>query len=209
MVYFLDNDVILKLTGYGITNEALECLKIERSNIRVLDSARFVFGSKKLKKKYSESILLSAIDFVEKCATISSQDSDEYRLLVKEIKNDIDPGEATLIAATFQEFGSFLATGDKRCLKALATIECLQTIHEGLQNRVICLEQIICQLIEIKGFDWVLEKVLPNLECDKAVKAAFGSGSKSQCETVRRTLNSYIQDLRTESSGILVKSMTV
>lgn len=210
MVCFFDNDIILKLTAYGMMDEALECLKMDWSNVRVLESARFVFErSKKLKKKHSESILLSAIDFVEKCATISSQDSDEYRLLMKEIKNDIDPGEATLIAATFQEFGSFLATGDKRCLKALATIECLQTIHEGLQNRVICLEQIICQLIEIKGFDWVLEKVLPNLECDKAVKAAFGSGSKSQCETVRRTLNSYIQDLRTESSGILVKSMTV
>jgi hypothetical protein len=207
MVYFLDNDVILKLTAYGITNEALECLKIERSNIRVLDSARFVFGSKKLKKKYSETVLLFATEFVKQCTTISSKDSNEHKLLVEQ--DGIDLGEATLITAIIQESGSFLATGDKRCLQALATTECLQTIHKSLQGRVVCLEQIICKLIETQGFDWVLEKILLNLECDKAIKVAFGSGSRSQCESVLGTLNSYIQELRVESGGILVESMTV
>jgi hypothetical protein len=203
MVYFLDNDVILKLTTYRMLNQALDCLEIDRSDIRVLASARFVFGSKKLQKKYSAETLLSAIEFVKSCTTISAQDNDEYRLLEKQAKNDIDPGEATLIAATFHESASLLATGDKRCLQALASIESLALIHEKLQGRVICLEQIICKLIETQGFDWVLEKILPNLDCDKALKSAFGSGSNSQCETVLETLNSYIQDLQTTSSGIL------
>ena len=158
MVYFLDNDVILKLTTYRILNKALDCLEIDRSDIRVLASARFVFGSKKLQKKHSKEILLSAIKFVESCATISAQDNDEYRLLEKQAKNDIDPGEATLIAATFHESASLLATGDKRCLQALFSIESLELIHKKLQGRVICLEQIICKLIETQGFDWVLDR---------------------------------------------------
>jgi predicted nucleic acid-binding protein len=203
MVYFLDNDVILKLTTYRMLNEALDCLEIDRSDIRVLESARFVFGSKKTQKKYSEETLLSAIEFVKSCTTISSQDNDEHRLLEKQAKNDIDPGEATLIAATFQESASLLATGDKRCLKALANIECLDFIHKGLQGRVICLEQIICKLIKAQGFDWVLERVIPNLDCDGTLRAAFGSGSKSQYETVLQTLSIYIQELQTTSSGIL------
>ena len=203
MVYFLDNDVILKLTTYRILNEALDCLEIDRSDIRVLASARFVFCSKKLQKKHSKEILLSAIEFVESCATISAQDNDEYRLLEKQAKNDIDPGEATLIAATFHESASLLATGDKRCLQDLFSIESLELIHKKLQGRVICLEQIICKLIETQGFDWVLERVLPNLDCDKALKSAFGSGSNSQPGTVLGTLNSYIQDLQKTSSGIL------
>ena len=61
----------------------------------------------------------------------------------------------------------------------------------------------ICKSIEIQGFEWVLEKVIPNLDCDATLRAAFGSGSKSQCETVLGTLNSYIQDLQITSSGIL------
>ncbi len=205
MIYFLDNDIILKLTTYKMLDETLNCLEIDQSNIRVLDSARFVFGSKKLKKNYSEETLLSTIKFVKNCSSISSQDNDEYRLLEKQARNNIDPGEATLIAATFHEPASLLTTGDKRCLKALANINCLEFIHQGLQGRVICLEQIICKLIKTKGFDWVLERVLLNLECDKALKAAFGSGSESQCETVLCTLNSYIQNLQTTSSGILSK----
>ena len=150
-VYFLDNDVILKLTTYRMLDEALDCFKIDRSDIRVLESARFVFGSPKLRKKYSEEALILATEFVKKCPEIATQDSEEYRLLEKQIKNDIDPGEATLIAATFQESASLLATGDKRCLKALANTECLDFIHKGLQGRVICLEQIICRSIGYSG----------------------------------------------------------
>jgi hypothetical protein len=203
MVYFLDNDVILKLTIYRMLDEALDCLEIDRSDIRVLESARFVFRSKKLSKKYSEETLSSAIEFVKSCTTISAQDNDEYRLLEKQIKNDIDPGEATLIADTFHESASLLATGDKRCLKALATTECLDLIRKKLQGRVICLEQVICKLIETQGFDWVLERVLPNLDCDKALKSAFGSGSNYQCETVLETLSIYIDDLQIISLRIL------
>jgi hypothetical protein len=203
MVYFLDNDVIRKLITYRMLDEALDCLEIDRSDIRVLESARFVFGSKKMQKKYSEEILLSAIEFVKSCATISAQDNDEYRLLEKQAKNDIDPGEATLIAATFKESTSLLATGDKRCLKALASIECLDFIHKELQGRVICLEQIIWKLIRMQGFDWVLERVVLNLDCDSTLRAAFGSGSNSQQETVLQTLDIYIKDLQTTSSGLL------
>jgi hypothetical protein len=204
MIYFLDNDVILKLTTYRMLDEALDCLEIERSDIRVLASARYFFGKNKgVKKKYSEVTIALAIEFVKSCTTISSQDNDEYRLLEKQAKNDIDPGEATLISATFKESASLLATGDKRCLKALATIECLDFIHKQLQGRVICLEQIICKLIKAQGFDWVLERVIPHLDCDGTLRAAFGSGSNSQSETVLQTLNIYIQDLQTTSSGIL------
>jgi hypothetical protein len=102
-VCFLDNDVIIKLTTCGLLSEALECLEIDRSNVRVLSSARFVFKGPKMRKKHSEQVLASAVEFVESCITIPPQDSDEYLLLEQQIKNDIDAGEATLIAATAQE----------------------------------------------------------------------------------------------------------
>ncbi len=201
MVYFLDNDVILKLTTYRMLDEALDGLEIDRSNIRVLDSARFVFEKKKeLREKYSAAIREAAIDFVKQHVKIASQDSDEHRLLIGQ--NGIDIGEATLITATIQESASFLVSGDKKCLNALVAKD-LDSIHKKMQGRVICLEQIICRSIQTQGFDWVLERVLPNLECDKTLKAAFGSGTKSQAETVLYTLNSYIQDLQVKSSGIL------
>jgi hypothetical protein len=201
MVYFLDNDVILKLITYGMLNEALDCLKIDRSNIRVLDSARFVFKKhKKVIENHSLQVRTSAISFVEQHTEIAFQNSDEHILLVGQ--NGIDIGEAILIAATIRESSSFLISGDKKCLNALASKD-LDSIHKKMQGRVICLEQIVYKLIEIQGFVWVMDRILPNLACDATLKAAFGSGSKSQCETVLGTLNGYIQDLQKTSSGIL------
>jgi hypothetical protein len=202
-VCFLDNDVIIKLTTCGLLSEALECLEIDRSNVRVLSSARFVFKRPKMQKIHSKEVLASAIEFVESCTIIPSQDSNEYRLLEQQVKNDIDVGEAILIAATAQEAAFLIVTGDKRCLKALAAAEELNLIQKRLQGHVICLEQIICKLIDERGFDWVLVKVLPALDCDKALKTAFGSGSKSQCENVLQTLNSYVEELQNISGGIL------
>jgi hypothetical protein len=201
MVYFLDNDVILKLTTYRMLDEALDCLEIDRSNIRVLNSARFVFEKhKKVRENYLETVRESAINFVSQHTEIAAQNSEEHKLLLAQ--NGIDLGEATLITATIQESASFLVSGDKKCLNALAAKD-LYLIHKKMQGRAICLEQIICKSIEIQGFDWVMDRILPNLACDATLKAAFGSGSKSQCETVLGTLNGYIQDLQKTSSGIL------
>jgi predicted nucleic acid-binding protein len=202
-VCFLDNDVIIKLTTCGLLSEALECLKIDQSNARVLSSARFVFGSSKMRKKHSEQVLSSATEFVKGCMTIPPQDSDDYRLLEQQIKNDIDAGEATLIAAAVQESNFWIVTGDKRCLKALAATKELDSIHKKLQGHVICLEQIICKLITAQGFASVREKVVPARDCDQVLKSAFGSGSQSECQNVLETLNSYIEDLRKISNNLL------
>jgi hypothetical protein len=203
MVYFLDNDVILKLTTYRMLDEALDGLEIDRSDIRVLESARFVFEKhKKAIEKYSSETRESAINFIKPRTKIAAQNNDEYKLLIAQ--NGIDIGEATLITATIQESASFLVSGDKKCLNALVSKD-LDSIHKKMQGRVICLEQIICRSIEIQGFGWVLDRIIPNLACDATLRAAFGSGSKSQYETVLGTLNSYIQDLQITSSGILSK----
>jgi hypothetical protein len=202
-VCFLDNDVIIKLTTCGLLSEALQCLEVDRSNIRVLSSARFVFGRPKMRKKHSEQVLESAIEFVKGCTAIPPQDSDEYRLLEQQIKNDIDAGEATLMAAAAQESDFWIVTGDKRCLKALAATKELDSIHKNLQGHVICLEQIICKLITVQGFESVREKVVPARDCDQVLKSAFGSGSKSECQNVLKTLNDYIDDLCEISNNIL------
>ena len=83
MVYFLDNDVILKLITYGMLDEALDCLKTDRSNIRVLESARFVFEKhKKAIEKYSLETRESAISFVRPHTKIAAHNSDEHKLLL-------------------------------------------------------------------------------------------------------------------------------
>jgi hypothetical protein len=208
-VCFLDNDVIIKLTTCGLLSEALECLKIDQSGIRVLDSARFFFlKNREMRKKHSKEVLEFAVDFVEKHTTISAEDNEDYKLLITQNSNGIDPGEAKLISATIQDSSYCLFTGDKRCLRALYNAKELSEIHSKLQGRVICLEQIICELIKVYGFELIREKIVPARDCDQVLKAAFGSGHQSQKEITLEMLNSKIKDLRIESGYILMEYIT-
>jgi hypothetical protein len=199
---FLDNDVILKLTICGLLYEALDCLEIEITDIRVLSSARYVLNGAKMRKKYPEEALDSAIKFVEKCSTLEPKFTDDYQLLNK--SDGIDVGEAALIAAAIQEPAFLLVTGDKRCLRSLAAIAELDSIHKTLQGHVICLEQIIYKLIETQNFESIRARILLVRNYDTALKSAFGSGDKSEYQNVREALKSYIEDLQKDSNDVLV-----
>ncbi|MGL5065959.1 MAG: hypothetical protein ACRC62_38815 [Microcoleus sp.] len=200
-VLFLDNDIILKLVACNLFWESVVSLGATQLDLRVLPDAKFVFkNSRKIVRKYPEAIRSSAISIVGCCPKIQLVSIDPLQQL--EIEG-IDPGERLLIAAALDEESFYLATGDKRCLKALAAAPQLFEIKQRLEKRVICLEQLIKKLIEIQGFDEVLSRVLPVRDCDKALASIFGSGSRATRDNVLLALSGYIDELREETSGLL------
>jgi hypothetical protein len=200
-VLFLDNDAILKLVACNLFWETVAAIGATQADLRVLSDAKYVFRkSRKVVQKYPPAIRDSAISIVEGCAKIKLQSSQALQDL--EIEG-IDPGERLLIAATQDEVSFYLATGDKRCLKALAAAPQLVEIKQRLSGRVICLEQLILKLIEIKGFDEILSRVLPARNYDKALASIFGSGERATRDNVLLALSGYIEDLRRENEGFL------
>lgn len=161
VIYFLDNDIILKLSTFDLLDATIATLKVNPENLRVLDTARFVFqGNRKVSEKYSEVIRRRAINFVEGCQTVNPVDSSEFILL----RQMLDVGEATLVATTCDVSPFVLLTGDKRFLKALATHLGLAEVAERLRGRVICLESVILLLIQHMGFEIVKMRVLPEMK---------------------------------------------
>ncbi len=200
-VLFLDNDAILKLVACHLFWETVAALGSTPEELHVLSDAKYVFKkSRRVISKYPEAIRINAISIVEGCQAIKPDFNSELPEL--EIEG-IDPGERLLISATRNESAFYLVTGDKRCLKALAAASQLAEIRERLQGRVICLEQVIFKLIEIQGFDKVLNKVLLGRDYDKALASVFGSGERATEENVLLGLLAYIEDLRQETEGIL------
>lgn len=200
-VCFLDNDIILKLATCNLFSEAISSLGLDETDLRVLESAKYVFlRNRKVKNKYPQSIRDNTILIVDRCQKIQPEISEEVGQLQIE---GIDPGETTLISATKGVESFYLITGDKRCLIALAEASQLVEIRQRLLGRVICLEQIILKLIETQGFNEVLVKVLPGREYDTALKAIFGSGEKATQENVLQMLEGYIGELRIKTSGLL------
>jgi hypothetical protein len=69
---------------------------------------------------------------------------------------------------------------------------------------VICFEQVLCRVIARFGFNHVLCKVVPVLDCDTALRAAFGSGFDSTESNTLACLRSYIDELRELSIDLLI-----
>jgi hypothetical protein len=72
-----------------------------------------------------------------------------------------------------------------------------------LGGRVICLEQIILKLIEVKGFVFVRDRVVPMVSCDKSLQICFGYSISASEENVVAGLNSYINDVRQQAPNLL------
>ena len=200
VIYFLDNDIILKLSAFNLLDAAIAALKISPENLRVLDTAQHVFKrNRKVSQKYSEVTRERAIDFVKSCQTVKPVDSPEFIVLGQML----DVGEATLVAATREVSPFIFMTGDKRCLRDLATKAELTEVAERLRGRVICLEQVILLLIRQQGFEIIKQYILPMLDCDTSLKACFGSGEKAIERNVIEALEGYITDLEKSSIGLL------
>lgn len=206
-ICFLDNDIILKLTACSLFDDAISILNIKRDNLRVLPSARYYFkNSRRAKKLYPENIINQVTAIANRYQTIEIVTKEALQEINKlQSYEGIDDGEANLIAATREINAFWLTTGDKRFLKTVASYDELAIIRDRLQGKVICLEQLIRQSIRIKGFEFILPKVLLATQYDAALKVIFGSKEQSTENNVLNALDSYIRDLDTSTKGILRK----
>jgi hypothetical protein len=200
-VCFLDNDIILKLIACNLLDESVKILNLNESDLRVLPSLKYYFNKK---KRYSEEIRIKIKNVANRYQTINSNTPGAIQEIDQLLKyEDIDNGEALLIAATREEESFWLTTGDKRFLRALANSPELISIVSRLEGRVICLEQLIRQVIYKQGFQPTLVNILPARQYDTSLKSIFGSGENSTKDSVLSSLDYYIEDLRKDTKGML------
>jgi hypothetical protein len=119
------------------------------------------------------------------------------------LRDFIDIGEASLIAATGKKETFFFMKGDKLCLESLANNPSLSSVHYRLCGRTICLEQLIYRLIMSQGFEVIQKKIVSAYDCDRAIKNIFGVSTFADEQTVIINLKSYINDLQMRSRGLL------
>ena len=207
-VCFLDNDILVKLVACNLFNEAIATLNVQQSNLMVLPSARYYFErSKRAKRRYPENIRLKATEIANSCQTIEQLETSVLNEIgILQQYENIDDGEATLVAATRGKNCFWLTTGDKRFLRTVANSFELDFIVSRLQGKVICLEQLIFNVIHKQGFIKTLTRIVSNNDArqyDTALKIVFGSGDKSTKNSVISSLNYYIEDLRKDTQGML------
>jgi glutaredoxin-related protein len=208
--YCLDNDIILKLATCNIFDETLTTLAINYSQVNILETAKHKFRSLKKRQRGKESgdyNIESALAITALCSEISNSKISQDIFTQLQAIDGIDAGESVLISHVVylnqQGNLSYLLTGDKRCLQALAKANEIAEIKQYLDRKVWCLEQLILKNIEEHGFDIVKQKMVLGRDCDQVIKAAFGSKEQSTVAGTKEVLTSYIQNLRQETGSLL------
>jgi hypothetical protein len=205
-ICFLDNDIIHKLVAFQLFDEAIAIseLQIDKANLRVLPTAKHFFRGKQKKKGASpDPVLTEVIGLVSSFASAISDLDDAVieELMQLQKVAGIHEGERALIVATRSQTDFLLLSGDKNCMRSIAKIP--EQIYRRLCGRVICLEQIILKLIEVKGFVFVRDRVLPMVSCDKSLQICFGYSTPASEENVIAGLNSYINEVRQQAPDLL------
>jgi hypothetical protein len=207
MICLSDNDIIKKLAICNLLDEMLAVLEAGHGDVRVLPSAKFVLGiakqPEKARARYGSAVFDRLADFLGKVRELSAPPSPEEQLLFDDAIG-IDPGEAVLFSATAEYTDFLLATGDKRSLRALVGLPAPNAVMARLVGRVICFEQILVRVMKLYGFDHLLDRAVPAVDCDTVLRAIFGSGLDAVETNVRGSFDAYIRHLRGETGSLLI-----
>lgn len=203
-VCFLDNDITYKLVAFQLFDAAIATLQIDKTSLQVLPTAKFFFQRKQKKKgAFPDEVLAAVIDLVSSCDSVIADVDDAVAEELSQLRQveGIDEGEATLIVATRSQTDFLLLSGDKRCMRGLEKIP--KHIYKRLCGRLICLEQIILKLIEVRGFVFVRDRILPMVSCDTSLQICFGYSTPATEENVIAGLSSYINEIRQQAPNLL------
>lgn len=200
VVYFLDNDIIIKLSAYNLFWDAMKAWGIPDPSIQVLPTAsRFISRDWSIKDQYDERTRTEACRIVDKCEKLVNPNAPEY-LSLQTIEG-IDPGEALLISATAAEEAFYIVTADKRCLRALATSGMTATLGR-LEYRIICLEQLVVRLVQQStDFAKVSRRITQAVPCEVSATEAFQLADQA---AVIGRLQEEIDHLRSQTGSLLM-----
>lgn len=207
LVYLVDNDVILELASYNLFWDMITSLNTSQKDIRVLPTASDFFGgSSRLRRKYKEQSIQSAKSIADKCQKIDQGSIDISELPCLSVEG-IDSGEALLVAATKEEANFYILTSDKRFLKALSNFN-LANIKQRLCQRIICLEQLLINLISNDNdFDKIRRRIISSDLCNQNIAEVFADGKLTKKETALVILEDRVKELRSVTGDLLIESL--
>ncbi|WP_394708536.1 hypothetical protein [uncultured Desulfuromusa sp.] len=149
---------------------------------------------------HSVAAVQCALSCIELMGEISEPNVDLLEVL--STSNQIDPGEAILLALTAADPNGYFLTGDKRALKAVSQLD----IAPSFAGRMIIVEQILWKCLQVKGHGWLLENVCPFKSIDKTISIILGSRCDADAMHVCQGFSSYVsQVVQLHNPSLLVE----
>ncbi|MCP4564148.1 MAG: hypothetical protein GY873_37500 [Bosea sp.] len=206
----LDNDIVMKVCCYGLQQETLDILTDCGRVPAVLPVTRFV-ATDRLERSVPIEARTATLDRLASMLAslgVAEPDSGELQLAAsfeaeaQRLNLELDIGESQLLAMLISRKLRLLVTGDKRAIRAIESVA-----GASAAASLACLEQLTASLIERIGLANVLARICSNPSVDRALFNCFGCHSGgAEAAAVTEGLRSYIADLRSGASRVLIAS---
>lgn len=204
--YFIDNDVIIKLSCFDLLDELIVSLESSYSFLYVLPTFQYVAKlhskEKRLKIFKDDSSAEKAMHFFSNCMRAELNDLETFQLISAIPNAGIDPGELLLLACVYAEPNGYLMSGDKRAIRQFFELQSQGAIPY-IGKRFITLEVAILLILDTFGYSHVASKVCLRPDVDKALTICFGNKTPNPEEFVKSGLASYIHDLKKQVGDIV------
>ena len=199
----IDNDILAKCAIYSLMSEMVATLKVNRSDVGVLGSARFVLSPKRLKTA-ADGQANAHRRLTEFLATVHSLEPDpnetalaaelEERAIRAEVQ--LDTGESQLCAIALMRVTKWLCTGDKRAILALEKLRNLLPKLKGLDRKLICLEALVSAMNGGYGHASIRTRICSCPGTDKALEICFQCHNAAvDASDVDEGIDSYLNAL--------------
>ncbi len=200
----IDNDALLKLARYGLLDEVVALFGCTPTDVCVLATAKYSLLPARNRLRFCEDEESAARleAFLRTSKPLDAGAADPDLLDVLNPVQNIDAGEALLLAVGATNGDKLAITGDKRSLAALCSHDSVAHVSNALAGRVVSMEVLFSLLVDHQ-FTHVQECVRSKPNVDKALSIAFGVTTPADLDSVREGLTSYIRHLR-DVTGVLL-----
>lgn len=149
-----DDDILIKLGLLRLLPNFLKSLGLENNQVYITESTMYSLPSQLKKYTRDNDIHRPILELVAQFQKISSIDIE----LLEQFNtvSNIDSGEAILATKMIENHSAYLATGDKRFLRAIQQTE----FSKDFENRVYTFELALLLLVESIGYERVKFKIL-------------------------------------------------
>ena len=206
----VDNDVLIKTSCYVFGEQLLQLYS--ETGVGVLDSAMYVVGDR-LQKAVGihdgERARLHWTWILQRVEELHpTEDEVDLATAMEDfaLRNglQLDGGESLLFAMAVHRGVTRIVTGDKRAIQSLEILLRESGLGIGeLQNRLVCLEQLLAVFVEYVGADEARRRVCAESEVDKSASICFSCTAGQRSNFDPTGLDSYIADLRASAPSLL------
>jgi hypothetical protein len=203
----VDVDVLAKLAHWRLLPELPAFVGFEWAQMSTVASLRFraqrATTAPDGKLFHNADAACAAVDALALMAPLPT--ADPTRLAAFQDATDIDAGEAILFALLDGVADRYVLTGDKRAVRALSHLPSAR--RALLQGRLLVLESVFMRVLDLRGIEWLRERVCPSRHLDKTIAIALGSQCDAPLAAVHEALHSYYGELAVLCTPCLLRAL--